>query len=302
MSHFMVMAIIKAGSKDTVEKLLAPYDENLEMPPYVAETREQLLEGMRERCHHAAECAKAAESVAHLPEDEREDAYNKLFGAWPWFHYTFTASEHFKKLAAADGSPDEEVWKLVEAENEGELDAEGNRLSTYNPDSKWDWYELGGRYSKQLRIKGKGKSSNCDAARAKDIDWDAMMSLTAAQEKKARHFWRCYVERKLPKAVREGGEDAVREYLMEEFGFVMYRPEYYAERYGTADGYARHLALWAPYAVVDSDGWHSVGKMGWFGISNEAEGAEKAWEEGFRSNFVDALGPDDYVAIIDCHI
>ena len=302
MSHYMVMAIIKAGSKDTVEELLAPYDENMEVPEYVAKTREELMEDMRERCRHAAECAKAVESVSHLPEDEREAAYNKLFDGWPWFHYTFTASECFRTYAAADGSSDDEVWKLVEADNEDCLDAEGNRISTYNPDSKWDWYELGGRYSGQLKIKGKGRHSDCDAARAKDIDWDSMMSLSAAQERKARHFWRCYVERKVPKAVGERGEDAVREYLAEEFGFVLYRPEWYKDRYGNADGYVRHLSLWAPYAVVDADGWHSVGEMGWFGVSNEEEGAEKSWEENFRRDFVDALAPEDYVAIIDCHI
>lgn len=303
MSHYMVMAIIKAGSKDTVADLLAPYDENMEMPEYVAETREQLMEGMKTRCRHATECAKAAESVSHLPEDGRENAYNDLFpNGGPWFHYGFALSEYCKRLAAADGSPDDEVWKLVEEENKGSLDAEGNRLSTYNPDSKWDWYEIGGRYSGQLRIKGKGRHADCDAARAKDIDWDSMMSLTAAQERKARHFWRCYVEGRLPKAVREAGEDAAANYLREEFGFIFYRPEWYKGRYGNADGYVRHLSLWAPYAVVDADGWHSVGEMGWFGISNEAEGAEKDWEEEFRSKFVDALGPEDYVAIVDCHI
>lgn len=302
MSHYMVMAIVKAGSKDTVADLLAPYDENMEVPQYVAESKEHLLVVMERRCRQAAECAKAAESVAHLPEGEREAAYNGLFpDGRPWYRYPFASTERCKALAAAVGDRNE-IWKLVMEENEGCLDAEGNRLSTYNPDSKWDWYEIGGRFAGQLKIKGKGRHADCDAARAKDIDWDSMMSLSAAREKKARHFWRCYVEGRLPKAVREAGEEAAANYLMEEFGFVLYRPEWYKERYGNADGYARHLSLWAPYAVVDADGWHSVGEMGWFGVSNEEEGAQKAWEEGFRSRFVDALGPDDYVAIVDCHI
>jgi len=33
-----------------------------------------------------------------------------------------------------------------------ELDSEGNELSTYNPDSKWDWFRVGGRWSNEIII------------------------------------------------------------------------------------------------------------------------------------------------------
>lgn len=35
----------------------------------------------------------------------------------------------------------------------GTLDAEGNVLSTYNPKSKWDWWEVGGRWDGYLTLK-----------------------------------------------------------------------------------------------------------------------------------------------------
>lgn len=35
----------------------------------------------------------------------------------------------------------------------GELDDQGNVLSTYNPKSKWDWWEIGGRWDGFLTLK-----------------------------------------------------------------------------------------------------------------------------------------------------
>lgn len=43
MSHYMVMVICRKGAGDDVESLLAPYDENLEVAPYVRYTKAQLI-------------------------------------------------------------------------------------------------------------------------------------------------------------------------------------------------------------------------------------------------------------------
>ena len=37
--------------------------------------------------------------------------------------------------------------------DENMIDEEGNLLSTYNPKSKWDWYEIGGRFSDMIKLK-----------------------------------------------------------------------------------------------------------------------------------------------------
>ena len=43
-------------------------------------------------------------------------------------------------------------------------------MSTYNPDSKWNWYEEGGRWEGSLVLKTKNLSKQ-NQARLKDIDW-----------------------------------------------------------------------------------------------------------------------------------
>lgn len=47
MSHFSV-AVFTDGKK-SVEELLAPYDENIEVTPYVKLTRQQMIEEALER-------------------------------------------------------------------------------------------------------------------------------------------------------------------------------------------------------------------------------------------------------------
>ena len=49
-----------------------------------------------------------------------------------------------------------------------EFDENDNLLSTYNPNSKYDWYDIGGRFSKQLKLKD---GACVDQAYAKDVDF-----------------------------------------------------------------------------------------------------------------------------------
>ena len=51
-------------------------------------------------------------------------------------------------------------------------DKNGNILSTYNPESKWDWWQLGGRFSESSAIKGEDEEDCVNEAMAKEIDWE----------------------------------------------------------------------------------------------------------------------------------
>jgi len=55
------------------------------------------------------------------------------------------------------------------------------------------------------------------------------------------------------------------------------------------------------YAFVDSiDYWHERGKMGWFGISTD-ETEPRDWELTLKER-IQRIQPNDWVAIVDCHI
>ena len=43
MSHYSVAVITKTGDIDEIKKLLAPFDENLEVEPYVYMTKEDII-------------------------------------------------------------------------------------------------------------------------------------------------------------------------------------------------------------------------------------------------------------------
>ena len=75
-------------------------------------------------------------------------------------------------------SPYEAIEVLLNAR-----DAEGNLLSTYNPNSRWDWYTVGGRFPGRLKAKsgkhGEGSAyadnpradGAFDEARVGDVDF-----------------------------------------------------------------------------------------------------------------------------------
>lgn len=294
MSHYMVMVICRKGAGDDVESLLAPYDENLEVAPYVRYTKAQLIAEEIERInaarrsHRAALAAESEEAYLELVRNSDERYFN---------NYSYAKNDIPEKILTVDVSDEEAVYGLLREEREDEtFDEDGNYISTYNPNSKWDWYEFGGRWGGSLKLKKGGKA---DEARAGEIDWDAMFSLSKGNAKHAERFWDEYVLRKLPEGVSEKGAAA---YLDKEFGFILSSPEYFLDTYGTKENYLRHMSLWTAYAVLDDEGWHAAGEMGWFGCHSETADELKDWEENFRARFIDTLDPDDAVAIVDCHI
>ena len=70
---------------------------------------------------------------------------------------------------------DEECWKAM-AEEANDTDEEGNIYSTSNPDAKWDWWEIGGRWPGMLKV----GDSRRNSAFVKDIDFDAAPFATFA--------------------------------------------------------------------------------------------------------------------------
>ena len=186
------------------------------------------------------------------------------------------ARQHFRSM---EGKTDEECWAYMADGNQ--TDAEGNIYSTYNPDSKWDWWEEGGRWNGMLKAHGERVNS----ARLGDIDFTPDPEAYAS----ALRFWDVVVEHQpaLP------GEDY----------FSIYNEQYYREYYGDRETYARHMTQFSTYAVITPDGvWHEKGRMGWWGCSSETGEEAKDWEEHFKERFLDGADPDLILTLVDCHI
>ena len=158
MSHFTVYVFSKENGED-LEELLMPYDENMECEPYVKYTREEAIAEVRREIEQYKNTTYA-EYVAD-PE-----AYKKKYDYANPRHFDYLENEFPKRLEWTDEECFEDMKKWYDEED---IDEDGNIYSTYNPKSKWDWYVVGGRWSKNLKTKN-GEEVN--VAYAKEVNWE----------------------------------------------------------------------------------------------------------------------------------
>lgn len=175
----------------------------------------------------------------------------------------------------------------------------------YNPDAKWDWYEIGGRWPNSLKVKkdaqfnmgghygkmgtpeGKGRYRWVDAAPLCEIEWDLMNTISPEQKKKASEFWDKYVLNQDP------SYDAK----------FAYKREYYLDRYKTKEEYIKRTNIFTTHdLLVEDRGWITVGDMGWFG----SDGSTYDSETDYIKQFYDIVKAPEYqnywFVVVDCHI
>lgn len=134
MSHFTVMVI---GNEP--EKQLKPFDENLETPRYVRYTKQQLIEKGKKRIQDYKNTTYSR--FLENPGKYKADCNNQG-------HIDYLEKEFPKILEWTD----DEIHEY-EVTNYEDVGLDGEVYSTFNPNSKWDWYSLGGRWSGLLKLK-----------------------------------------------------------------------------------------------------------------------------------------------------
>jgi len=112
MSHYAVGVVVDKRDEGLVADILAPYDENLEVEPYIEYTRKEVLEKCNEYINK------------YLLDPEKNKSYKGF----------------------ADCKTVAELLNFYKDFWDCKLDENGNQLSTYNPKSKWDWYSVGSRF------------------------------------------------------------------------------------------------------------------------------------------------------------
>lgn len=181
-----------------------------------------------------------------------------------------------------------------------------------NPNRKWDWWTVGGRWSGLLTLKAGGQS---DAARKADvdmatkvktettkagIDWDEARTIIAGRT------WQTWDE--VGKQYAGNWEKARKAYwgqpaikALEEsdkFKWWSDRDDLLLDR----DTYVRRKGLQSAmtFAILHNGEWHEKGKMGWWAtVSNQKD--RESWEDEWWGVFNSI--PDDYtITVVDCHI
>ena len=195
MSHFVGLVILtpEYTKEHTLEDSLAKYNENLETDPYASGNVEEydkvsflnhynqdtigdsksLAKRFYDDCHNKEGFltkAQLAEKWCRKEEDIDDAKYIEAMPYWNkelyvnWFKTIFP--EVFEKFAECYEESGNDWngnnWKLNEETGVWE------EWSTYNPDSKWDWYSVGGRWSQSIKTKSGEHVNLCLLG---EIDW-----------------------------------------------------------------------------------------------------------------------------------
>lgn len=260
MSHYTV-AVFMTDDSQSIDELLAPYDEGITVATYVKSTKAQLIQAEK---------------------DNLKQVVDGPYARWKKDPEGYEAKcskpahiEFLKSIPQRLQRTDEELYKEAIKGYEDSLSENGDLLSTYSPNSKWDWYTVGGRWAGMLMLKGKN-AKVCDAAYVTEIDFEVMQRKAAATLKPY--------------------EDAMKSSYTKE--------EYMRERFPTEAEYVKRYTAFGTYAVITPDGkWHAPGNMGWWGMSSETPEEERVWELNYYDRFIKpAIENNWYMVIVDCHI
>lgn len=210
--------------------------------------------------------------------------YDEGLSVEPYIDYTREeAIEYVRNTfdGYADKS-DDECYKFL-ADDYEHIDEHGNLLTTYNPKSKWDWYDVGGRWQGLLKLKS---GESCNEAYIRDC----VFQQDVAKYQNAARFWEAYVER----------GDGIK---IEDDFRAFYNPQYYIDKFGTKDAFAEYRSTFNIYAYVSEDGeWHDAGKMGFWGFNSVTAESRREYNKAF-SEYIDYARREGlYITIVDCHI
>ena len=169
-------------------------------------------------------------------------------------------------------------------DEECEVDDETGKKGYWeNPNRKWDWYQVGGRWKELLKLKD---GSFANQAKVSDLD----LSIDEESYNHASRFWEVVVENS-PISPLENPEDF----------FNLYKREYYIDQFGSKEVYALNYATFQTFAVITSEGkWFEKGEMGWWGVDSSTNDSRKEYNQIFNE-VLEANG-NSFITVVDCHI
>lgn len=308
MSHFVVLVC-----GDNIEERLAPFNEQPEQDdPYVELTFHDAAELERETYE-----TKTATHV-RLPDGQLVLTWSDEANLWARTQFTpeqraQIAKDNMLQLTEREvirnileKLPTEEVpFKQMYPDyneyltdwNSYELDEKTGKLGYwYNAKAKWDWYQVGGRWtgyfqavdnskypddvnlgSKSLLDDRTEQVRGADVIRKADVDIAKMQDEAAAD---ARVTWQRYLD--------DTNKSAAEWIYGIKEGMTL---EQYIEH--------RKKRVLVPFALLLEDGtWIERGSMGWWGVVTEEN---DNWPEIFEKLW-NSLPDDTLITAVDCHI
>lgn len=302
MSHFTV--VVCTDDPKHLDAIMAPWDENREVDPY------------RDYEKDSPASYWAVDSL------RKNEGLNPDDATLTWAQVAEAANRRY---------PDENPLMVDDA-------GRAYTMSTYNPESRWDYWRIGGRWggyfpyrdgcAAQVLKPARGWDSPDIKPRHCDGGPKSALDLAALREEKATEARKLYAEWK---ELVKGTPDALpwsvfADNISPEHGYTIEqaREEYHSQpRVQAIKGtdfqwyddviatFGKPQALYVEteraravpgYAIVTLDGrWMAPGKMGWFAVSDDGEGDRIGYWEAANA-YIDALEDSTCLIALDCHI
>lgn len=245
--------------------------------------------------------------VKYIPKGyvEQEVTYQEKYLSFEEFLREYEGIENFfKDLKEANKKG---IYSFALMDDEDEV--KGVYRFT-NPNAKWDWYSIGGRWSGFL-LNNNGEK--VDSALKKDIDFESMKKEAVEEARKDYELVEDFFGGEIPKikTLKEfdfNKESSREEYYnqepLEKFLEFMRREkkyfcsfdDYQISKEEYLDKAAKKSIM--TFAILKDRVWHERGEMGWWAsVSDEKDD----WEDIFN-DVLKGVDENELITIVDCHI
>lgn len=321
MSHFSVLVVTDDTGEDALRKALQPWHEyecTGVDDEYVVDV--DVTDKLMKEWNATAKAIRLADGTI-------KDRYDEAFWVKVLGESVFDSKREFRlpegaveielprsELAAAEGK----TRAAFAEEYGGWKERDGRFYDRTNPNKKWDWWVVGGRYSGRLTLKN---GTTVDHARWGDLDFSHREKTLIERGEKLwaiyaeavgdfaelpkpwPEFWRVFGDRNIEAAREAYNTLPVIARILERRRELDIWIDDPVEEFGTdRDAYLKKCAAYArsTYAIVKDGTWNERGEMGWFGMSYN-EKSITDWAEAYEK-ITASIRPDQFVTMVDCHI
>lgn len=324
--------LASAGSIDNaVSAMMEPFEESpKEGSPYIVFDDSDHDEQVTEWETESTEKIRCEDGALVSEFDDRF----RVAGTFGWSSSSHRVLSHLERVQVPY-KVEYPTFEEFVTKYHGAQIVNGRAGSWHNPNAKWDWWQIGGRWRGFYPVRpgvgrkigqagtgGNAPADGSDIALVRDIDMDAVAKRS---EERAAEFWSEYRDALAGKTfdVFEGPrETAMRIGLCR----VVKGPHEAApgehvdswskhkvndERRAWNDvwvaspdekAYAPFFNVLRTFAVLDDAGWHEGGEMGWFGCDDGKADDHLAFARAFMDMVVKSASPSDTLVLVDYHI
>jgi hypothetical protein len=329
MSHFVVLTI--GVTPDKLDEALAPFDEQTEEPTFL-EFRETESEYREEYETKSVEMVRLADGTLKYRWDEEFKT-----GHFPHEKTVFPEDSELVLVQFKERFASFEEFMREWHGSEARDPEKGVYGYHRNPQAKWDWFQVGGRWTGYFKLKPGAKGelgeSGAFGNKAKpgwvDVirkgDWDLNYERKKAGESAQNRYETFFAMlatggHPLPPTwaeVRDAHGDSP---AAARAAYWSHPVIAFIKENETSNEWLRFLgdpgeefgcdletyvtrakeSVGVPFAVLKDGVWHEKGSMGWFGVVEDKKELAD-WTSEF-AKLLDGLPDDTLLMAVDCHI